>query len=270
MPTNSNLEDLVFGRKRPDVTLLARGQIDPSWFSEYETSLDIELQASTGSSWPRRLVQASHWVSFYLPLRVRVASRAINENIALCKQVFDLHIMTEQKLLTNLTDFVDESIGEDLRSEQPLARPEREIIRLSLGRGNPASAISDSLDIKKWKEAFEVQWKPVALELQRDSHWNKWMVTAIRFASFYWDLLFAQNIRLSESLGVDIPSLKSVLPTPTLAMIHTLLHPPSQAIDESGLPIIGSPGEFKHLSVRRLVEPILMARLDASTSPQPF
>jgi len=256
----SNLENLVFGEKRPDTTLLARGFIDPSWFGEYETSLDTELLASTGAKWSRSLVQASHWVSFYLPLRVRIASHTFGKNTDLCERMFNLHIVTEQKLLMNLTTFSDESIVDTLRSESPLASPELEIIRLSLGQGNPGSVISDPSGIKKWKEGFEAQWKLIASDFQRNSYWGKWIVTAVRVASFYWDLLFMQNISLAESSGTDFPTLKSLLPAPTLAIIRTLLHTPSPAIDESGLPIIGSSNRFGRLSVRRLVEPVILNR----------
>jgi hypothetical protein len=250
MPNSSNLENLVFGEKRPDLKLLEQGIIPSSWFADFEAALDAELRASTGSTWSRNLIQASHWVSFYLPLRVRVASHTVGVSHAISKQVFDLHIKTEQKLLLNLANSIDRNTLESLSSEQSLMLPELEIIRLSLGKGNPIAAHYDSSSIGKWREAFETNWKPVASALQASTQWNKWSIVAVRLASFYWDLFFTQNVALPESFSSDFPGFA----------IHVVLHPPNAEIDETGLPIIGTRIQTSKLSVRRLIEPIIMAR----------
>jgi len=262
MATTSTLETLVFGERRPDLQLLARGLIDSSWFADYETALDAELEASSGSTWARSLVQTSHWVSFYLPLRVRFASHTVGVTADVCNQVFNLHITIERKLLISLASSIDDNVVETLRSNLPLTSPEHEIIRLSLGSGNPTSAIYKSSCVGTWKDAFATNWKPVALDLQRISRWNKWLIMAARLGSFYWDLLFAQNITLQESVDCDIPTLQSVLPPSTLAIIHAILNPLDSEIDETGLPSVGSNTGFNKLSVRRLVEPIMMSRSD--------
>jgi hypothetical protein len=260
MAANYKLRELVFGEKRPDIGLLAQGNVEPSWFAEYESALQAELRASTNLTWSRDLVQASHWVSFYLPLRARFASHTVGVNANISMRIFNLHITTEQMLLLSLAQSVDKNIIESLHSEQPLASPEYEIIRLSLGLGNPTKELYDSSSVGKWREAFEANWKPIASDLQTSSRWGKWQIMAARMASFYWDLLFAQKFSLPESFDPDIPALQSLLPSSTLAVIHAILHPPTPEIDETGLPIIGTVNQFGRMSVRRLVEPVIMAR----------
>ncbi len=260
MNNSARLDTLVFEEGRPDLKLLEEGTIDPSWFSEFEATFDTELEASTGSTWSRNLVQAAHWASFYLPLRVRVASHTVGISRDISKRVFDLHIKIEQKLLLSLAGSIDRDTLQSLSSEQPLTRPEFEIIRLTLGKGNPMEMPFDSSSMEKWRGMFEANWKPVGLDFQANILWNKWSTMAVRLASFYWDAFFTQKISLPESFTSDFPSFSSIFPQSTLAIIHVILHPPNAEIDETGLPIIGPQAQMSKLSVRRLVEPIIMAR----------
>jgi hypothetical protein len=253
MKSISSIENLTFGNKRPDLDL-ARGVFDDSWRSEFEVALDVELRNST-VHWSRDLVRAANFVSFYLPLRAKSIADYDVRNA-----IFKLHVQTETKLLTSLVEGVPEGILEALRSEFPLESADYEIIRLSLGCGNPIAATSEPSGIEKWHEAFKAQWRIVAPRLERTSCWDKWLVTAIRVASFYWDLLFMQNITMVECPNNDLAVLRPIVSPSTFAMISTFLHPPNIEIDDSGLPILGKPREFNGISVRRLVEPTLMAR----------
>ena len=261
MSASRDLEALVFGDERPDLDLTTKGEISSSWCEAYERALDAALRASNRKNWSRDLVQAAHFVSFYLPLRCKVAAPSKTVTVETSTRVFDLHVLTERKLWADLAAAHDANKVTSLAAEHPLSSPEDEIVRLSLGAGNPATFLRDEHGLEQWNAAFRNCWKAVEDVLKSSDDWDKWTVTAARVASFYWDLPFSREVVLVDSSGLSLPSLNALLPSPTIALISVMLNPPSSAIDDSGLPMIGENRLTAQFSVRRVVEASLMKRV---------
>jgi hypothetical protein len=79
----NRLRDHVFGESGPTEMLLNDGQLPDGWASEYRDLLQIAAkQWQHQPMWPRELVAAVHFASWYLHLRYDVwcATNGRNEN----------------------------------------------------------------------------------------------------------------------------------------------------------------------------------------------
>jgi hypothetical protein len=254
------LEALVFGERRPDLPLNTTGVIPASWFDDYERLLGAALLETKGDTWPRALVQSAHWVSFYLPLRLHVALATRGVEPSVRDQVSHAHLITERMLWGALGTRVSDEMRRTLKAEQPVQSSAHELIRISLGAGNPVRRCEDTSFLKNWRDEFEQCWGKIGVMLVESEMWPKWTVAAARFASFYVDLLLRQRIEVDYALRSEATSLESVLPDEVIALASRFLAAWNMPREQSGLPAIGSARVLDHFSVRRLVEPVLLAR----------
>lgn len=264
MSPSSKLTELVFGDERPDLILTKNGKIASSWCEAYKEFIDQALNASNNATWSRELVQAAHWVSFYLPLRCKAAAKLAKVSTQTSTLVFDLHIWTEKRLWRDLDVTLDENTRSRLAATSPLLLPENEIIRLCLGSANPAAVIADNSELLRWRTVFKNNWDIVDCSLRETNEWEKWVIMAARVGSFYWDLLFRQEVVIPNPADMEFPVLQLSLPTTTQAIISLILNPPSNAIESSGLPIIFDERPLSQFSLRSIVETSLLRRIPES------
>jgi hypothetical protein len=261
MDSATDLYALVFGERRPDLKLISDGALDPEWCRDYEDLLDSALESNLGATWPRTLLQAAHFVSFYLPLRAKVAFATEKADESLKQRVWKLHVSTETKLFANMVAAANSDILRSLEAEHSLDEPSLEMVRLCFGKGNPAVGARDESTVVAWAAGTRATWSLLNPTFAATGAWDKWTAMAARLASFYWDLLLRQTILLPENAMSKIPTLDSCLPASTRSVIHVMLYPNASELDETGLPLVGAPSPLAEYSMRRAIEPILMIRV---------
>jgi len=263
------LSQLVFGPNRPDQMLMTIGSLPDGWPTQYEHALQVELSDSSCNSWQRSFAQAAHWASMYLPIRLNAAAQLGHPNIDTLKELRRLSSVTERALFADIGRSFLRSVEDALSGGAVCEEPDWQLVYLSLGQGNPVNFVDRGGTLDQWRQSFVAAWDFIGANLRRDDVWPKWSFMAARFASFYWDLWFTQNIQLKDNPSPRADIL-SRMPVPVQAMFEVIVEQAGSKLNNSGLPVLGAASDNARYSVRRLVEAVLAdTRLGPVTPESP-
>jgi hypothetical protein len=238
-------------------SLLDRGEIHPQWLAAFLPQINDPANFSAQDTWPAGYIRLMHFASMYLPLRYASWTRREGRR--------NQH--TEEILAT-----VQLHIEETLWSRALEARmdsgsnAEAKVVALVLGERNPIGA--DDVKVDAWKDEFRTNLRAVGARWRLCSQWPRWPSIAVRFASFYLDLVLRREFEIPKieafSAGQRelLKALALRMPTRVVEAIAMWLAAVAALRDNSGTPKIGqSRSGGKSVGIGTTCEALMLGRL---------
>jgi hypothetical protein len=250
----ARLHELVLGARRPEALLLDEGHLPDGWADEYLINLaEAQAQNATSSFWPRPLFQAVHFVSCHLSLRYGVwqqsTGRTNPETEGLLGRIqmeSELFFWNSVTFIPSFSEIVVQPMGDgiDERDVGLVTRCFKKNAVIDAGQD------ADEATIREWREQYRAAVLAIGPRWRSRSEVWKWIVLAIRFASFYLDLsLIFQEVERQYGTrpGLDPGRIRSTVDglrsefdnENTVAIIDLWLRISDLQRDSSGFPCVG-------------------------------
>ncbi|QDT44763.1 hypothetical protein Pan241w_48790 [Gimesia alba] len=241
------LEELVFGNRQPAGSLVETGTFPTDWCETYCSTLQsAEEHLVTSEFWPRTLFQALHFSSCYLPLRYQVWCSISNSTNSQTQESLGRISFATEALFWRAcmtTDFFD---NHDWLNENY-----RRLFDLSFGEDCPFTLTENVQELKRWYQELQICLEQLNLELKSESAWQKEILIAVHFLSFYVDLYLQRAIQWNKSFPTsqlranEIEQLLAQLShcishSAMISLIRIWLQTVDSSRDHSGLPLIAS------------------------------
>lgn len=241
------LEELVFGRLQPAESLVETGTFPQDWCAIYCSTLQsAEESLLTSELWPRKLFQALHFSSCYLPLRYEVwCSTSNSTNSQTQKLLGNISFVTETFLWRSLlTAHID-------RTSHRLKGNHRKLFDLAYGADCPLTLSENGQALKCWYQELQICLEQLDQELKCESAWPKENLIAVHFVSFYVDLYLQRTLQWTEPFPTEQPRADEIEQLmaqlshrisypPVISLIRVWLQTLDISRDHSGLPLIAS------------------------------
>ena len=178
---------MVFDSNGIDHQLLNHGEIPNGWIDRYFVELEGFHKNHVNSMvWDKKAFQAIHYASIYLPIRLSSWSRISESNN---RDLFDsLSVVSIRSELVLWQSGCEDYAFMPSKSKSTLNADDLELIELAFEYPKlfmeSHYLVNDSVS---WKQKYELALERVSDRWTKQLYWPKWLVLAIRFASFYMD-----------------------------------------------------------------------------------